>query len=613
MNQTVFKRRVYVTGLAFAVLSSIYIIRLMTLHFSGKVMVSDDKKTEAHRGYIKDRNGYILALSIEKNSLFANPEEIKNPEETARFLSPLLRLPIETIKQKFVKKKRFVWVKRKLEDPVAAEIRKSGIKGLYYKREYNRTYPHGELAANIIGFVGMDNSGLAGIEYSFNDALSLGRYGTGPSADDGYGYSIILTIDRFIQHAAEREIKDAVIRYGAKQGAVLAVEVKTGRVLALAKYPTFNPNSYYNYQSFPLRNFSVIDSYEPGSTFKIISLVSMLERDPKIAGNYYTCRGYIDIADVRINCTGVHGRVNMNDIIRHSCNVGVIEAMKSLSKKNFHDALVRFGFGRKTGEELPGETEGIVRELDKWSGLSKYSISIGQEVSVTSLQLAAAFCAIANGGIYVSPTVIESILDHDGNEIRRFKPAVRGRVAARSACEMALKMMAGVVASGTGQKAGSRYYCISGKTGTSQKFVRAKGYTDRVLSSFIGLAPCAEPEVCILVIIDDPADKLSGGLIATPVFAGIIDRVLAQQGVKKQHIPATDPAVKIGRRPAFDGTRMPDFSGMRLPAALELLIDIRKRTSAYYTIQGSGRVYGQSPAPGSGLGTGGEIILYLKE
>jgi cell division protein FtsI (penicillin-binding protein 3) len=613
MNQTVFKRRVYVTGLIFAVLSSIFIIRLVTLHFFGRVDVSEYKKEEAHRGYIKERSGYILALSIEKNSLFANPEEIKNPVETARILSTYLRIPSENIVQKLNRKKRFVWLKRKLEDSTVQEIRKIGIQGLYFKKEYKRVYPHGELAANIVGFVGVDNNGLAGIEYSFDDPLSARKIGMRPlDAGDGFGYSITLTIDRFIQYIAEREIEKAVGKYRAKQGAVLVLEVQTGRILALAKYPSFNPNLYSKYPSFSLRNFSVIDSYEPGSTFKIISLVSMLEHNPKIVNNFYTCRGYIDIADVRINCTGVHGRVNMNDIIRYSCNVGIIEAMKTITKKNLHDTLVKFRFGQKTGEELPGETEGIIRELNKWSGLSKYSMSIGQEVSVTSLQLAAALSAIANGGIYTAPSIIESIQDHDGIVVRRFKPAIRGRVASASTCEKVMKMMAGVVASGTGQKAGSKFYCVAGKTGTSQKFIRATGYTDRVLSSFIGLAPCSDPAVCILVIIDDPADKLSGGLIATPVFSSIIDRVLAHLAVKRQHISAQYPVEKISRKASFIGETMPDFSGMRLPDALPLLIEIKKRTTVKYTIHGSGRVYGQSPATGSGLGSGGEIILYLK-
>jgi len=614
MNQSVFKRRVFLTGLAFGVLTFLFIIRLVTLNFSTRIILSEDKKIHTHRGSIKDRNGYILALSVEKSSLFANPEEIENPERAAQALSSLLRMPADTITQKLKKKKRFIWIRRKLDDALADRIRKIGITGLYFKKEYQRVYPHETLAANIVGFVGIDNSGLAGIEYGFDDLLSGRRHGSNPTGNgDGFGYTISLTLDRYIQYCAEQEIKKAVGTYRARQGAVVVVEVNTGRILALAKYPAFNPNFYYSYPSFSLRNFSVIDSFEPGSTMKIISLISMLEHHPAIVNNYYTCKGFIDIADVRINCTGVHGRITMNDIIRHSCNVGVIEAMKAVTKKEFSDTLARFGFGRKTGVELPAESEGIVRELDEWSGLSKYSMSIGQEISVTSLQLIAAFCAIANGGVYIAPAIIESIQDRDGAFIRRFVPRKRGRVVSRSISAKAIKMMRGVVTGGTGQRAGSAYYCVAGKTGTSQKFIRAKGYSDRVLSSFIGLAPCAEPDVCILVVIDDPADKLSGGQIATPVFSGIIDRVLISRGVKKQRIPAREPAAQQSRKAAFDGATMPDFSGTRLPDALSLLIDMKRRISLQYSIHGSGMVYGQSPAAGSRLTTGGEIILYFKE
>jgi cell division protein FtsI/penicillin-binding protein 2 len=614
MNQSVFKRRVYVIGLALAAVSTMFIFRLVTLHFSDKIVVSEDSTTELHRGYIKDRNGYILALSIEKDSLFVNPEEIDDPDRTSRALSPLLKMPSGSILQKLQKKKRFVWLKRKMDDTEAEGIRRLGIRGLDFKKEYKRVYPHGKLAAATVGFVGIDNNGLDGIEYGFDDMLSGGKQGGGPdTAGDGFGHNIILTIDRLIQHYAEQEIEKAVVTYRAKQGAVLVVEVKTGRILALAKYPSFNPNNYYTYPSFSYRNFSVIDSFEPGSTFKIISMASVLEHQPQAANAYYTCRGYIDIADTRINCTGVHGRVGINDIIRHSCNVGVIEMMKALTKKNFHDTIVKFRFGRKTGVELPGETEGILREVKKWSGLSKYSMSIGHEVSVTSLQMAAAFCAIANDGIYIAPSIIDSITDREGRVIRKIGPVTVGRVATRESCAKLMKLMRGVVTGGTGQKAASAYYCVVGKTGTSQKFIRAKGYSDRVLSSFIGLAPCSEPAVCILVIIDDPADKLSGGLIATPVFSNIVDRVLVQHGVNKKRVAARDPVVKIIPPAAFDGKRMPNFSGMRLPEALPLLIQIKKKASCSYSIQGSGRVYVQNPAPGTSLDAGVDVILYLKE
>ena len=614
MNQKVFKRRVYIAGLLFAVLSLVFIFRLFNLHFSGKVVVSNDKKTEMHRGYIRDRNGFVLAISIEKNSLFANPEEIKNPGETVRILSKYLQIQPETILDKFKKKKRFIWIKRKIDDSVADEIRKIGVPGLYFKKEYKRVYPHEGLASNIVGFVGIDNNGLAGIEYSFDDVLSASNtMATLYSNNGNFGRSITLTIDRFIQHCAEKEIEKAVSLYRAKQGAVLVLEVKTGRILAMAKCPGFNPNRYYDYPPFALRNFSFIDSFEPGSTMKIISLASILENNPSVANNRYTCNGWIDIADTRINCTGVHGTIAMDDIIRYSCNVGVIQAIKGIKKKNLFDTLEKFRFGRKTGIELPGETEGIVRNWNKWSGLSKYSIAIGQEVSVTSVQLAAAFCAVANGGIYTAPAIIESIEDRDGTVIRTFKPAYRKRIISKKISEKLMNMMRGVVVSGTGQRAGSAYYCVAGKTGTSQKFIRARGYSDRVLSSFIGLAPCEDPAVCILVIIDDPADKLSGGQIATPVFAGLVDKVLIRQGIKKQRLKMREPVHHVNRQASFDGKIMPNFSGLRLSESLGTLLEIKKRYSINYSIHGAGTVYDQRPAPGARLEEAAEIMLYLKE
>ncbi len=614
MNQKVFKRRVYSAGVIFALLSIAFIARLVSLHFSSKIVVPDTGKQEVRRGSISDRNGYLLALSVEKYSLFANPEEIQKPEETARVLSRLLSMPADTILGKLRKKKRFIWVKRKIEDSEAEELRRINIPGLYLKKEYRRMYPHEELASNIVGFVGVDNNGLAGIEYNFDRVLS--SPGDGAAEEGGgvsFGNNITLTIDRFIQHHAEREIENAVARYRAKQGAVLVLEVKTGRILALAKSPGYNPNRYYDYPQFSLRNFSFIDSFEPGSTMKIISLASMLEHNPAIANRQFTCRGWVDIADVRINCTGVHGTIGMADVIRHSCNVGVIEAVKGIRKMDLYETLEKFGFGRKTGVELPGETEGILRPWKKWSGLSKFSMAIGQEIAVTSVQLAAAFCAVANGGVYITPSIIESVERHDGTVVRSFKPAVRDRVISRSISRKLMAMMRGVVASGTGQRAGSAYFCVAGKTGTSQKFIRARGYSDRVLSTFIGLAPCEDPAVCILVIIDDPADKLSGGQIATPVFANLVDRVLAHQGVRRRGLKAAAPVPMKMKKADFDGRTMPDFRGMRMPESIDLIMQMKKRFAVRFSLHGTGRVFSQRPLPGAPLDDSVLVVLELRE
>ncbi|HOD13578.1 MAG TPA: penicillin-binding protein [Spirochaetota bacterium] len=612
MNQKVFKRRVYIAGLLFAVLAVSFILRLFNLHFSDNIVVSRNRKAETHRGYIRDRNGYLLALSIEKNSLFANPEEVKNPEETAQTVAAILRISPDELLKKLKRKKRFVWIRRMIDDDEAERIGKIGIPGLYFKKEYKRVYPADGLASNIVGFVGIDNNGLAGIEYNFDDDL-MGRAQGGGEPPGGvrFGRNITLTIDRYIQHLAEKEIGKALDRYRARQGAVVVLEVKTGRVLAFAKAPGFDPNSYSEYPAFPLRNFSFIDSFEPGSTLKIMSLAAMLERRPAVTRQRYTCNGFIDIADVRINCTSVHGTIGMDDIIRYSCNMGVIQAMKGLRKKDLYDTLKKFRFGTATGIELPGETAGILRQPDKWSGLSKYSMAIGHEISVTSLQLAAAFAAVANGGVYVNPAIIEAIEERDGAAVKRFVPAVRGRVIRKDTAAQLLRMMRGVVTGGTGQKAASAYFCVAGKTGTSQKFVRAKGYSDRVLASFAGVAPCEDPAVCILIVIDDPADKLSGGQIATPVFAALVDPVLVRMGVGAKRIRGLPPLRSKGAAP-FTGTTMPDFTGRILAESLELLVEVEKARGVTYAFHGTGRVYRQKPAAGARLEEGARIDLYLK-
>ena len=612
MNQKVFKRRVYIAGILFAVLAVSFIIRLFNLHFSSDIVVSRNRKSETHRGYIRDRGGYLLALSIEKNSLFANPEEIRNPEETAQTVASILRISPDEVLKKLKKKKRFIWIRRMIDDDEAGRIGKIGIPGLYFKKEYRRVYPAGGLASNIIGFVGIDNNGLGGIEYSFDDDLMGRTQGGGQSGSVRFGRNITLTIDRYIQYQAEKEIGKALEQNRARQAAVVVMEVKTGRVLAFAKAPGFDPNRYSEYAAFPLRNFSFIDSFEPGSTMKIMSLAAMLERRPAVTRQRYTCNGFIDIADARINCTGVHGTIGMDDIIRYSCNMGVIQAMKGLRKKDLYDTLKKFRFGTPAGIELPGETAGILRSPDKWSGLSKYSMAIGHEVSVNSIQLASAFCAVANGGVYMAPAIIESIEERDGTTVRQFAPAARGRVIRKDTAAQLLKMMRGVVTGGTGQRAASAYYCVAGKTGTSQKFVRARGYSDRVLASFVGVAPCEDPQVCILVVIDDPADKLSGGQIATPVFAALVDRVLVRMGAGARRVKGL-PLLRSERARPYTDQSMPDFSGRGLAESLELLLDIEKARGASYSLHGTGRVYRQKPDAGARLEEGARIDLYLKE
>ena len=614
MDQKVVNNRVYITGIICLVIALLFIFKLFNLHFFSKINIPQQQKSHIKRGAIKDKNGYILATSIELNSLFGNPEEIKNPEKVASLIAPLLNVSQERIRKRLSQKnRRFVWIKRKLDNKKAKEIRSLKIKGLHFRKEYKRVYPHKSLASNLIGFVGVDNTGLEGLEYKYNGILS-GEENLNGDEEEAIdtGTSITLTIDRYIQSLAEEAIERTVKNHNATQGAVVVFEVKTGRVLSLARFPHYDPNLYFQFPAFDRRNFTIIDHFEPGSTLKIISLAALLEFYPAIMNKTFTCEGSIDIADHTVNCTGVHGSVMMPDIIGYSCNVGVIQAMRRLRTRNFHDVLLRFGFGRRTGSELPGEVGGILRPVSQWSGLSRYSIAIGHEISVTSLQMVGAFGAIANDGVYMVPSFIENVRNPDGTFAYQFSPRTRGRIISRDIAAVLMRMMRGVVANGTGRRAGSRFFLVVGKTGTSRKFI-AGVYSDRVVSSFIGIAPYEDPEVCILIVIDDPGDRLSGGQIAAPVFAQIIDRVLTRMGVRSRTIPGGHPVLRMPDRKVFSGTTMPDFSNMNISEAAAILAEMDRQIGVDYTISGTGRVYSQEPVSGNRLSRGNRIVLYMSE
>jgi cell division protein FtsI/penicillin-binding protein 2 len=616
MNQKVFKRRIYISALVLIIVSFFLISKLIRLHFSGKIIVEAGRAPEIKRGVIKDRNGDILAMSIERDSVYANPEEIKNPRELADVLSQIIDVPRDRILRRLLRKKKFIWLSRKVNPATAARIKKLGVRGVYLKKEYKRVYPNKKLASNIIGFTGIDNSGLEGIESRYNRILT-GFYDTSKSDLNFhalYGNNIVLTIDRFIQHVAESEIEDAVTEYRAKQGAVIITEVKTGRILAMAKYPNFDPNRYSGYSPFKRRNFSIIDFFEPGSTLKVLSVAAVLESSPETAKREFVCRGKIELFDTTINCTGVHGKVNLKKSLRHSCNVGIIEAMKRVKKEKLYELLARFDFGKSLGSGLPGESRGIFRPIEKWSGLSKYSIAIGHEISATSLQVAAAIGAVANGGIYMKPKIIKFIEESSGKKIREYAPVAKGRVLGRRHAAELMLMMKDVVENGSGKRAASDLYEFAGKTGTSRKYSLKGGeYSDRVISSFIGVGPFNDPEVCIYVIIDEPEGKQYGGKIAAPVFRKIGERILPQMGVKRKVVAAGSLKKRRDRTIKLKGNRMPDFRGMKLSPALRALSAIQYKFGAEYRFKGSGTVYAQSPEPGDTLKRGSKIILYMRE
>lgn len=614
MNESVFKRRIYVTALVLAVITVFFVIKLFNLHFSDKIPLRTSEPIDTGRGCITDRNGYYLALSIEYDSIFANPSEIADREKAADSIAAAAGLNPAYVRERLSSDKRFVWIKRKCESSTVQRIRDLGIKGIYFRKEYKRVYPYDDLAANITGFVGVDNHGLEGVEYQFDKILS-GRDEIVRDETGGEMYlrkNLRLTIDRFIQFVAEDELENAIRRHGAQQCSVFIMEVSTGRVLAFAKRPSFNANTFQDYPPHVRKNFSIVDTFEPGSTLKIISLAALMENRPDALKRGYFCEGYMDINDVRINCLHRHGNINITDVIIRSCNAGMIQSVKPLEKNDFYKTLRKFGFGEKTGIELPGEALGILRPVNQWSGLSKYSISIGHELSVTAAQMTAAFNAIASGGVYLSPTLVERIERPDGSAVKSFYPAAKGRVISEEYARALLSAMRGVVKSGTGKRADSLFYEIAGKTGTSQKFSQnTGGYSDRNVSSFIGVAPYNKPAICMLVVFDDPGDSSTGGAVAAPVFARITERILPYLGTGGRDISGLTVKTSPGGRDAVYQT-VPDFTGMGAGEALDILRVLNERNGIRYYVRGEGRVFSQKPAPGSRIQNNGNIIIFMR-
>lgn len=600
--ERIVRRRIHIIAVLFVIVSILYFFRLMDLHFSRRITVSHADSGIVRRGEIHSSDGSVLAIALQGESLYANPAAIDDPVKIAGALSPDVGIPPAILSRRLASKKRFVWIRRHLDDETAERIRSLKLPGIGFRKEYRRFYPHRELAANTLGFVGSDNHGLEGVEYSCDDILSKIGDGHGMPGMTLSGNTVVLTINSAIQYIAARELDAALSRHNARQGSVLVMEVKTGRILALAKAPTFDPNQYGRYSRDYIRSFSIIDSFEPGSTMKIITVAALLAHNPDALRYRYTCNGSVLIGDTTINCTDRHGTLDMAGIIRNSCNVGIITSVRHLPQDKYYLTLRQCGFGVATGSGIPGESAGLLRTTNEWSGLSRYSLSMGHEMSVTSLQLAAAFSAIGNRGIRMKPAIIERIETPGGVTVRPFSPVAQGRMIPEEHAAILMRYMEGVVKGGTGTLAAPVYYTAAGKTGTSKKFSASwGGYSDSVISSFIGLVPAADPVLCILIVVDDPADRMSGGSAAAPLFSHIADRSLAVMGVKNRPLNLGRGSLGRSRSRSFSGI-MPDLRGLWAGEAMSLVSRIqRERPDLQLVVSGSGKVVRQSPAPGTDI------------
>jgi len=594
----------------------------------------------AQRGPIVDRQGGALATSAATESLFVQPRSVGDPVRVAARLAPILGQSEHELHAALTGQRSFVWLRRKLPPSVSEQVRALREPGLGFLPEPLRLYPNRELAAHVLGFEGAEG-GLEGIERAFNDDLAgapgkaiagrdaLGREVAAPHVlrEPQPGHGVMLTIDRTIQYVAEREIDAAYRRTHAKHAIAVVLEPRTGDVLAMAMRPTFNPNTFLDVQSSDYwRNRAVTDPFEPGSTFKVIMAAAALEeRVIRPDDRIYAENGAITLAGTTIRDWKKYGWLTFAEVLQNSSNVGSIKVGLSLGRDRYYRYMKAFGFGSLTNVGLAGESRGLLREPQRWSLLSLPTMSIGQEVSVTALQLVTAFGAIANAGTLMQPRLVRSTFDAEGRETRRFETKAVRQVISPATARTLTNLLTGVVESGTGHFAAIPGYAVAGKTGTAQKLdptTKRYSHAPGVLS-FVGFAPADEPRFVMLVALDEPRNEKWGSEAAAPIFSAIGREILRYLEVPPRDAQpvqiVTGPPAELPATPRMrlvstaeaaqpDGTRrMPDLGGKTLRQALEALEPLRVDVR----LVGQGRVVRQVPAAGDPLEAGAVARLTL--
>jgi cell division protein FtsI (penicillin-binding protein 3) len=587
----------------------------------------------AQRGSIVDRQGLPLAVSGPAESLYGQPRAVADPARVAARLAPILHLPEGDLRAALGSSRSFVWLRRLLPPTVADQVRALREPGLGLVSDPVRLYPNRELAAHVLGFQGVDG-GLEGIERAWEDTLA-GVPGKAVVGHDALGREVLterllqppvpgqgvmLTLDAHIQYVAERELDAAWRRTGARAAMALVLDPRTGDVLALAIRPTFNPNTFLQVPSRDVwRNRVITDPFEPGSTFKVILAAAALQEgvvrpDDRIFAEH----GQITIANTTIHDWKKYGWLTFGEVLQHSSNVGAIKVGLALGVPRYYRYMTAFGFGAPTGVGLPGESRGLLRQPGRWSALSLPTMSMGQEVSVTALQLATAFGAIANGGTLMQPRLVRSVFDGAGRETRRFEPTAVRQVVSPDTARLLTRLLVRVVDGGTGTRATIPGYEVAGKSGTAQKLdPRTRRYSRAAgVLSFVGFAPADEPRFVTLVVLDEPRTERWGSEAAAPVFAAIGLEILRYLDVPPHDTPpvqiVTGPLpvelVSTAASPEAGGPRtMPDLRGQPLRQALAALAPLGARVDA----TGRGVVRQQTPAPGVPLGPGAAIRLGL--
>lgn len=577
-----------------------------------------------NRGTIYDRNGNAIAISIATESVYINPKIIRSADEkesrrqdkteVIRNLAAILELDEASITEKVEKNASFVYIKRHITDEQAEQLHELNYKGVYFLEESKRSYPKGSLASQIIGFAGIDNQGLNGIELQYDNTLlgNPGKFlmeydGAGneiPQASESYipsepGCDIYLTLDETIQYIVERELKQVVQEQDAAGATAIVMDVKTGAVLAMGNYPDYDPNDYSSVDSSLWKNFAVNGLYEPGSTFKILTTAMALEERVTSLNDGFYCAGYQYIGKLKMRChkAAGHGAETFTQGVANSCNPVFVEVSRRLGMEKFYDYLEGFGMTQPTGIELPGEADSLIVPEKTAVPYDLAAMAIGQSNAFTPIQMITAISAVANGGTLMKPYIVGKIVDPDGTIVKETQPQTVRRVISEETAREVWQALETVVSQGTGKQGQIEGYTVAGKTGTAEKVTGGR-YSSARMVSFAGFAPADNPKIACLVIVDEPNDA-HGGSTAGPVFQKIMEESLRHLQVPK-NVTVTEGA-------AVEEVAVPKLEGMHPVEAIEAV----KAVGLTPIVETQGdQLYTYVPADGTMVQKTGNVYLY---
>lgn len=613
VSRSFHQRLVWVRSLCFAAAAAIVVrtLYLQTVKRPAWELLAERQHSQAQsikmqRGPIYDREGRILAISLPMDSWFAIPSEVADPIRTAKILSSRLSVDRDRLKKKLTAKVSFTWLKRNTKPTDSERVQKIDLPGIHRLKEYQRFYPSGRLAAQLIGFSGIDSQGLEGLEVQYDSHLMNVRSRhrgweeayRKVDAEGFSGGSLKLTIDSQLQYRVESELKKALTTMEAESGIAIVMESQTGAILAMANVPDFDPNNFERYKRSSYFNRAVGSVYEPGSTFKIITIASALENGIVRENDIFFCEnGAYQIQDRTIHDIGSHGWLSVEKIVQKSSNICAAKIGGRIPRQVFHQMIGAFGFGRKTDIGLPGEVKGRVFDFRDWSETDVATISFGHTISATPIQLIAAINSIASGGYWIAPYVVAEARKADGRQVPLERPKKR-RVLKPKTAEIVKRFMESVIQrEGTGYSAHIPGVPIAGKTGTSEKFDSLIGEysSDSYISSFVGFFPADRPEATVLIVVDDPKKKYLGRKGAAIVFKKVAERVIrfGKENRSKTRPSAVGKAVPLfprGRLPDGKGSHFGDRDGRLKDRTLREVLLASSREGVALKVEGSGRL-----------------------